>query len=345
MLNIGVIGVGEIGKMHIEKITSRISNARIIAVNDTNEAYALYAAEKYGAMIEKDPHALIASSDVDAVIITCWDQYHEEFSLAAINEKKPAFCEKPLSNTADACMRVMNAETESGKRFLTVGFMRRFDKGYISLKETLEAGEIGEPLLIHAQHRNAAPLGDLRFTTEMSISNSLAHEFDVTRWLIGEEYASVQFIEPKRTRNVDYDYSDPQMVILRTKSGIHIDLEVFLNARYGYDIQCEVVGEEGTVRLQDPGESIMKRNGLCSRSVCANWKDRFEEAYDNELRRWIDGVLAGEAIGPTAWDGYVSAFVAEACNRSRIEGKTVKLDYISCPKFYENGVDTDEKSY
>ncbi|HWQ77742.1 MAG TPA: Gfo/Idh/MocA family oxidoreductase [Anaerovoracaceae bacterium] len=336
MLNIGVIGVGEIGKMHIEKITSRISNARIIRINDTNESYAISVAKKYGAEIEKDPHALIAANDVDAVIITCWDQYHEEFTLAAINEKKPVFCEKPLSNTADACMRIMNAEMESGKRVLTVGFMRRFDKSYISLKETIESGEIGEPLLIHAQHRNVAPLGDLRFTTEMSISNSLAHEFDVTRWLINEEYESIQFIEPKRTRNVNYDYSDPQMAILRTKSGVHIDFEVFLNARYGYDIQCEVVGEEGTARLQDSNRSVtLRRNGLCSQSVYSNWKERFEEAYDNELRQWVDGVLAGEAIGPNAWDGYVAASVAESCIKSRLERRTVKLDYINCPKFYE----------
>jgi myo-inositol 2-dehydrogenase/D-chiro-inositol 1-dehydrogenase len=152
--------------------------------------------------------------------------------------------------------------------------------------------------------------------------------------LIDEEYESVQFIEPKKTRHADDDYRDPQMAILRTKSGVHIDLEVFMNARYGYDVQCEIVGEEGTARLQDPSNLVMRLNGLCSYSVYSNWKERFGEAYDNELRIWIDGVLAGEAIGASAWDGYVTAFVAEACNKSRLEKRTVKLDYMSCPEFY-----------
>jgi myo-inositol 2-dehydrogenase/D-chiro-inositol 1-dehydrogenase len=334
-LRIGVIGVGEIGRSHIEKIVSRIPYAHITAISDVNEEYAIKTANTYGVRFERDPHSLIASADVDAVIVACWDKHHEEYVTSCITKNKYVFCEKPLSDTSEACKRIMNIETAGAKRLLSVGFMRRFDKSYVLLKEVIQSGAIGAPLIVHEQHRNLAPLGDDKFTTERLISNALPHELDVTRWLLDDEYETVQFIAPKRTRNADADCSDPQIVILRTRSGIHIDVEIFMNAHYGYDIQCEVVGEEGTARLQDPSNLILKSNQSRSYGIAADWRDRFDTAYETELRTWIDGVIEGKATGPSAWDGYIAAFVAEACNESRLRQKIISLEYESRPKQYE----------
>ncbi len=93
----------------------------------------------------------------------------------------------------------MDAEIAGGKRLLMVGFMRRYDKGYRQMKAAIEAQKLGEPLLVHAQHRNAAPTGE-KHTTEMSVNGALVHEFDITRWLVNDEYETAQLICPKSTK-------------------------------------------------------------------------------------------------------------------------------------------------
>jgi myo-inositol 2-dehydrogenase/D-chiro-inositol 1-dehydrogenase len=314
-----------LGRAHIVRIMTRLPDATVTVVNDVNETSARQTAEKGGFRVEANPHALIRSDDVDAVLVASWDRSHEEFVTSAIESKKPVFCEKPLCPDSQGCLNIMRAEEAVGKKFLTVGFMRRCDKGYMQMKAALDAGRIGAPLLVHAQHRNAAPTGE-RHTTEMSVNGALAHEFDVIRWLIGEPYVSVMFIAPKSTRKAERGLIDPQMVILRTESGIHIDLEIYMNCAYGYDIQCEAVGESGALRLPDPSNLICRSDGSSSHALCGGWAERFEEAYETELRDWIHCVKSGGHAGPDAWDGYAAAAVAEACIRSMEERETVAID-------------------
>lgn len=335
MLRVGVIGTGGIGRAHVERIAAGIPGAQVVAVNDINEESARKVAQQYQIRYENDPHQLIHSKDVDAVIITTWDRTHEEFVVSAINAGKYVFCEKPLSDTSKGCKNIMDAEIAGGKRLLMVGFMRRYDRGYRQLKDAVSSGCIGAPLLVHAQHRNAAPTGE-KHTTEMSVNGALVHEFDITRWLLDDEYVSAQMICPKSTRNADEELIDPQMVILKTRSGMHIDLEIFMNCRYGYDIQCEVVCEEGSVRLPDPDNAVFRYGGSCSYGIFPGWANRFEEAYVTEMKEWVDCVLREDLSGcPTAWDGYVTAAVAEACTRARLTGEVAAIDLAERPEFYK----------
>ena len=125
ILKVGVIGTGGIGRAHAERLTRYISNASVTAVSDINETAARATAEACGAQFEADPHVLIESNDVEAVLIASWDRTHEEFARAAIQAGKWVFCEKPLSDSAGGCHRVIEEEVRQGKRLLTVGFMRR----------------------------------------------------------------------------------------------------------------------------------------------------------------------------------------------------------------------------
>lgn len=171
--------------------------------------------------------------------------------------KKHVLCEKPLGTSAEECMEIVKAEAAGGKKLVQVGFMRRYDKGYRKLKEIIESGEIGEPLMIHCCHRNRVP--GPQHTTDMTIKNSGIHEIDILRWLLGEDYESGQVLMAKQNQNALDGLKDPQIMLLKTKSGVRIDVEVNMNSHYGYDIQCEVVGEKGVIRLPDP-ISILKRN-------------------------------------------------------------------------------------
>src|SRR5205823_2965972 len=96
----------------------------------------------------------------------------------------------------------------------------------------------------------------------------------------------------------------PQLVVLRTESGVLAEVEVFVNARYGYEVGCEVVGESGTVSLPPPIAVTTRSAGLLGSAVPADWRPRFADAYREELTAWVRDVAAGTATGPSAWDGY-----------------------------------------
>ncbi|WP_201325653.1 Gfo/Idh/MocA family protein, partial [Burkholderia sp. E168m23] len=242
-LQIGVIGCGAIGQDHIRRLTRTLSGARVVAVNDIDPQQARDAVTKYGldAEIYGDGHEVVAAADVQAVLVTSWGPTHEAFVLDAIAHGKPVFCEKPLAVTADGCMRIVEAEVAHGKRLVQVGFMRPYDEGYRALKRVIDSGQIGAPLMLHCAHRNQS-VGE-RYTTDMAITDTLIHELDVLRWLLGEDYTSAQVVYPKKTRHASAHLADPQIVLLETASGVRIDVEIFVNCQYGYDIQCEVVGE------------------------------------------------------------------------------------------------------
>lgn len=155
-LRIGVIGTGAIGKEHINRITNKLAGGEIVAVTDVNQEAAQQVVTDYSlnAKVYPDDDSLIAAENVDAVLVTSWGPAHESSVLKAIKANKFVFCEKPLATTAEGCMRIVNEEIKAGKRLVQVGFMRRYDSGYVQLKEAIDNRVIGEPLMIHCAHRN-----------------------------------------------------------------------------------------------------------------------------------------------------------------------------------------------
>jgi len=333
-LKLGVIGAGAIGQEHIRRCSKVLQGAEIIAVSDINVERAKAAVARLGlnAEVYADGHDVVKSPDVDAVLVTSWDPTHEEFTLAAIAAGKPVFCEKPLALTAEGCRRIVDAEIKFGKRLVQVGFMRPYDSGYRALKKVITDGEIGEPLMLHCAHRN--PTVPESYTTDMAITNTLIHELDVLRWLTEDDYKSVQVVFPRVTSKSHARLKDPQIVLFETRKGIRIDVEIFVNCAYGYDIQCEVVGEEGIARLPEPSSVQMRKSAQLSTSILTDWKDRFIDAYDVELQAFINDATAGKLTGPSAWDGYAASVAADACLRAQNSGAIEPVELPERPAFY-----------
>jgi myo-inositol 2-dehydrogenase/D-chiro-inositol 1-dehydrogenase len=130
---------------------------------------------------------------------------------------------------------------------------------------------------------------------------------------------------------------DPQLVLLETASGVLVDVEVFVNCRYGYDVRCEVVGSIGTVSLDLPVTGAVTVAGARSTPVPADWRPRFADAYRRELQDWVDGLAAGRATGPGAWDGYAAAAVAQACVASLHTGTRTPVELAARPALYGPG--------
>ncbi|CAM3426393.1 inositol 2-dehydrogenase [Rouxiella silvae] len=334
-LKLGVIGTGAIGQEHIRRCSHVLQGAKVVAVSDINLKGAADAVKRLGldAEVLSDGKEVINAANVDALLVTSWDPTHEEFVLAAIAAGKPVFCEKPLAVTAAGCKRIVDAEMNFGRRLVQTGFMRPYDQGYKALKKVIDSGEIGQPLMLHCAHRN--PNVDDSYTTDMAITNTLIHELSVLRWLIDDDYASAQVIYPRATINTHAKLRDPQIVLLETVKGVRIDVEIFVNCQYGYDIQTEVVGEKGIASLPEPASVLLRSQAKRSNAILTDWKDRFIDAYDAELQDFINGVINGELTGPSAWDGYAASVAADACVAAQNNPGVVNISLPPRPAFYE----------
>ena len=332
-VKIGVIGTGLIGTDHAFRINNSLKGGIITAVNDINPQSSQRLSDELGtSKIFDDPHALIKDTEVDAILVCSSGPTHEEFVLSAIESAKPVFCEKPLATTAEACKKIVHAEMKFGHRLVQVGYMRRYDSGYKKLKEAIEKELIGEVLMVHCAHRN--PTVPESYVTEMAVSDSLVHELDVLRWLLGEDYKSAQMLFAKKTKYSHEKLMDPQILLLETVSGVRIDVEMFVNCQYGYDIQCSVVGSDGVANLPEPESLVLRKKEQLYANILPDWKERFIKAYDDELQDFIDGVKDGVISGPNAWDGYSVAVASDVCVKAQHTLAIEKISMPETPQFY-----------
>lgn len=334
-LKIGVIGTGMIGRDHTRRIQQVLAGAEVVALSDVNLASAesVRADLAPHAKLYETGEALIAAPEVDAVLVTSWGATHEPYVLAAVAAGKPVFCEKPLATTAEGARRIVEAEVAHGKRLVQVGFMRRYDAGYLALKQAVQQ-HTGAPILVHAAHRN--PAVPEAYVTPMAIHDTLIHEIDVFRWLLDDDYVSARVLYPRNAARSHSKLRDPQVVVLETKKGVLIDVEIFVNCQYGYDIQCEVVGEAGTARLPEPMAVALRLDAKRQSSILTDWKDRFVASYDVELQDFIAAASTGGATGPSAWDGYAAAVTSDACVQAQESaGQAVAIELPARPALYE----------
>jgi myo-inositol 2-dehydrogenase/D-chiro-inositol 1-dehydrogenase len=331
-VRIGMIGPGGMGKAHIDRIHSVIAGGRVVAVTDVNPDNAAAVAAKIGGVAFPDSASLINSADVDAVMICSFGPAHEADVLACIAAGKPVFCEKPLTPTAEGCLRILDAEQAAGRKLVTVGFMRRFDRSYREMKALLDSGEIGETLMIHCAHRN--PTVPESYTWDMAINDTAIHEIDTTRWLLGEEFVSARVDTPKRTTLRFGHLQDPLVLILTSESGVRVDDEVFVNAQFGYDIRCEAVAEKGVVSLSDQNVIDVRDAGGARNRIARDHNDRFYGAFVTEVQEWITAVSEGRHTGSSSWDGYAAAVVCDAGVRALTAAGEVAITMIARPALY-----------
>src|SRR5215208_205302 len=331
-LRIGVVGTGMMGQDHIQRLAASILRVEVVAVSDVNLEQAKRIGDSVGARVYSDGHELIADDQVDAVLIASPGFTHEEFTLACLAADKPVLCEKPLAPTIDACLRVLEAEATKPRRLIQVGFMRRYDAGFRAMKDGLDEGQVGQALLLHCRHRNpAVPPG---FTSDMMITDSVVHDIDVTRWLLGQEIAAATVYKARRSSKAPESLQDPQLVLLETAEGVLVDVESFVSCQFGYDIRYELVGETGTLSLGEVAGVLVRQEGQYHGPIPADYRERFGDAYQHELQEWVDGVLQGRVVGPSAWDGYATTAVAEAAVESQTKGDRVAVELVDRPALY-----------
>lgn len=288
-LRVGVIGTGMMGRDHARVLADGISGATLTALADPNQAVTRALADELGVTTTfDDGHELIASGSVDAVIVATPDQFHASYTKAAVEHGLPVLCEKPLAPTVEEAAAVIRRARQIGGCMVTVGFMRRFDPGYLALKEAAAQGELGAILMSHSVHRNveAYPGGD----SSATITNSGIHEFDILPWLCDSPIVEVMWSAGRATSLLQTRH-DPQFVLLRAADGVLHTVALGVHARYGYDVRCELVCESGTLEL--PTVPSLTRH----RPVVMNSSLARSAAYPRGLVAAFRGLLPGRTEG------------------------------------------------
>lgn len=321
------------GTDHARIISGDLPGATLQVVCDASEDRAQVVAEECGAAdVSTDPEATIRRADVDAVLIASPDETHAPLSLMAIKAGKPVLCEKPLSPSSKECLEVIEAEVKSGRQWIQVGFMRRFDPSYTQMKAALRNDVLGRAVMMHNFHRNVeAPAN---FTGQMAISNSAPHEFDVARFVLDCDYTTISVFQPA---SVDARQTGaPVFMVLETNTGQLVNIEINNNATYGYDVRGELVGTQGSLFLNAPVHNRLNLGMKAFEEYAADWRPRFAESYRLQNKAWLEFVKTGEMspIASNSWDGLCATLVAEAGVRALSSGQKVSIDLPEKPSLY-----------
>lgn len=333
-IRVGVIGAGIMGADHARILATSVAGADLVAVSDPDQARRDAVAAGFGvATAYAEAGDLIGDRNVEAVIVASPDPTHKALVLACLAAGKPVLCEKPLATSPADCLEIVAREVAIGRRMVQVGFMRRFDPGYVAMKRALAGGDLGAALIFHCVHRNKQSTGYT--TSEGLIANSGVHEIDIARWLLDDEAARAIVVAPRASRLTTV--RDPQILILEMAGGPVVEIEIFINAQYGYDVRGELVCEKGTVELQPRSDTVLRHGGREGILHGDDWRGRFADAYRIELQAWIDAIAEGDVVAAgsaTAWDGYAATAIADAGIAALRSGQAAEVRLEPRPALY-----------
>ena len=333
-LRIGLLGAGRIGRIHGSNVAAH-PRARLGAIFDASREAARGLADLTGAEVV-DVEAVIDSPDIDALVICTPTDTHADYIEQGARAGKAIFCEKPVSLDAErtrACLRVVE---ETGAR-LMVGFNRRFDPSFSALQRRIRDGEIGEVELVTILSRDPAPPSpDYLIRSGGLFRDMMIHDFDMARFLLGEEPVEVyaiasNLVDPEIGRAGDVDTA---AVVMRTASGKIAQISNSRRATYGYDQRIEVHGSRGLLAAGNRRTTTVEfadARGYSVDPALPFFLERYAEAYRAELDAFVAGTLDGRILAPTGLDGLRAQELADAATAVARTGKAVRLTAEASP--------------
>ncbi|EGK5059138.1 D-chiro-inositol-2-dehydrogenase IolG2 [Salmonella enterica] len=331
-LRCGVIGLGRVGKMHVENMYL-LPQLDIICAADyfieemSDWLYSVNITSGY-----KNYQELLQRDDIEAVFIFTSTDMHEEIVTAAAQAGKHIFCEKPLSMNEDeqASMAVLRKVKEKGVT-LQVAFNRRFDPQFHEVFELVRSGKIGRPQMIKITSRDPDLLPhDLIKRIGGLIFDFTMHDFDMARFMMQDEVSEVYvkgntLIDPS-LKNIDD--VDTLAVMLTFRNGGYALIDNCRRAVYGYDQRVEVFGSEGMAYADNVSESTVKvfnSQHCIMKNPLPDFTVRYREAYRTEILHFIDSVLHHTPVVCTGEDALLAQRIAIAAQQSLKSGLPVKI--------------------
>ncbi|QCJ00176.1 inositol 2-dehydrogenase [Agrobacterium larrymoorei] len=329
MIRFGVLGAGRIGKVHAATIAAN-PKAKLAYVADAYPAAAEQLAAQTGAKVAS-VEEIIASGDVDAVLIATPTPSHADLIEAASKAGKHILCEKPVSLSVDRINQCLHV-VEKNKSTLMIGFNRRFDPNFSTVESRLRRGDVGDIEIVTIISRDPAPPpAEYVKSSGGLFRDMMIHDFDMARFLMGEEFVVVNALGSAlvdKAIGVEGDV-DTAAVQMQTASGRIAVITNSRRATYGYDQRIEVHGSTGMLsarNIQNSSVELWNASGLAGDPVQNFFIERYAQAYANEINTFIDAVDTGNtAPRPSGFDGLQAQKLADAATLSWQTGKPVQV--------------------
>ncbi len=330
-LKFGLLGAGRIGKVHAKAINAD-PDAELVAVADAMAPAAQAIATQYGCEV-RSIEAILASKDIDAVVICTPTDTHADLIEAFAKAGKAIFCEKPIDLSLDrvkACLKVVR----DTKAVLMVGFNRRFDPHFVAVKGEITKGTIGAVEMVTITSRDpGAPPVDYIARSGGIFRDMTIHDFDMARFLLGEEITEVSamasvLVDPAIGKAGDYD---SVQVMLKTATGKQCVISNSRRATYGYDQRIEVHGAAGAVSAENQRPvsiEVATASGYTRPALHDFFMTRYIDAYAAEIAAFIKAASGKATATPSGEDGLAALALSEAALKSVAEGRLVKMTEI-----------------
>ena len=327
---LALLGAGRIGKVHARAIAED-KRARLVAVADAFPDAAKAIADASGCAI-RTIDEIEADPNIDAVVICTPTNTHADLIERFARAGKAIFCEKPIDldvARARACLEVVR---EVGGRVM-LGFNRRFDPHFRAVRAAIDDGTIGKVEMVTITSRDPGPPPAEYIKVSGGIFRDMTiHDFDMARFLLGEEIATVMasaavLVDPKIGELGDYDSAS---LILTTRSGRQCVISNSRRATYGYDQRIEVHGSLGSVSAENQRPvsiEIATKDGYTRPPLHDFFMTRYTAAYAAEISAFLESIEAGTAPSPSAEDGLIALALADAAIQAVKQGSAVTVKY------------------
>ncbi|MEE9189295.1 MAG: inositol 2-dehydrogenase [Candidatus Neomarinimicrobiota bacterium] len=325
----GLIGAGRIGKMHAENIRSRIPNVDLHTVADLKPDKS-WAKELRISTIVNSAEELLADPDIEAVVIATPSDTHVEMICKAAESGKNIFCEKPVAFDPHDILRAINTAKEN-QVMLQVGFNRRFDPDFLSIKNAINNGQIGKPHIIKITNRDPKR-PDPKFIPDSGglFMDFCIHDFDAIRFLCDSEIEEVfvmgaVLVDPLIGELGDIDTA---LLTLKLENGALAVIDVSRETSYGYDQQVEVFGNKGSIRAPNtrPTQTFLSTTaGVYHDKPHYSFIERYAEAYVRELETFFSNVQNDISPSVTGEDALRAVRIALAAQDSYRVNEPVKV--------------------
>jgi len=333
-VNVGVIGAGRIGKVHVQNLAYHIPEANVVAIADIFVEAAEECAAEFGIpSVTKDHRAILENDQIEAVVICSSTDTHAQFIEEAAALGKHIFCEKPIDLDLKRIDRALEAVEKAGVK-LQIGFNRRFDPSFKRVRDMVAEGKIGAPHIVHIISRDPAPppIEYIKVSGGIFVDMTI-HDFDMARYLIGSEVEEVYaaggvMVDPKIGEAGDID---TVLVTLRYANGAIGSIDNSRQAVYGYDQRVEVFGSEGGIVVGNctPDNAIVSdADGVHAAKPLYFFIERYTDAYIAEMKEFISCILEDKPPSVTGIDGRIPVVMGLAAWKSYRENRPVKLSEI-----------------
>jgi myo-inositol 2-dehydrogenase/D-chiro-inositol 1-dehydrogenase len=333
-LRFGILGVGRIGKIHIENLVNRIPGAEVVAISDAAVAEMEAVAAKFDIeRIFGDYRELLDSPEVDAVAICSPTNLHYSMIIDAAARGKHIFCEKPIDLSIEK-VQAANAEVSRSGVQMMVGFNRRFDPNFLKVREAIAGGVLGRPHILRITSRDPSPPTETYIRASGGIFLDMTiHDFDMARYVVGSEVIEVYaragvLVDPLFAKADDWDTA---MITLTFENGVYASIDNSRKAVYGYDQRLEMFGSEGMVmatNVTSDTRILCDRVGIHTALPLNFFLERYAESYLLEMRAFVDAVENRTPVPVGGEDGLKAMVIALAAGKSARENRPVKLTEI-----------------